>query len=177
MRRSTPAQPPAGPQAPPHGTLRSKPRLRQQPRRAPAIPEALQAPDATPGVDNFTPFAYGDFTWLNGTPRNKDTVLDTKFFTPEVRFDTHFMDGFQSTERPHHGRLDRVVPVRRIPGGADQRRRRLPLAKRSRPNLEHVRDCSPPRRRAMTPAPESANGTCATLTTTFRKPGAAITST
>jgi hypothetical protein len=58
---------------------------------APTIPEALQAPDATPGVDNFTPFAYGDFTWLNGTPRNKDTVLDTKFFTPEVRFDTNFV--------------------------------------------------------------------------------------
>jgi hypothetical protein len=61
---------------------------------APSIPEALQAPDATPGVDNFTPFAFGDFTWLNGTPRNKDTVLDTKFFTPEVRFDTHFMEDF-----------------------------------------------------------------------------------
>ena len=61
---------------------------------APTLPEALQAPDATPGVDNFTPFAFGDFTWLNGTPRNKDTVLDTKFFTPEVRFDTHFMEDF-----------------------------------------------------------------------------------
>jgi hypothetical protein len=58
---------------------------------APSIPEALQSPDAPSGVDNFTPFAYGDFTWLNGTPRNKDTVLDTKFFTPEIRFDTHYM--------------------------------------------------------------------------------------
>ncbi|MGD0365665.1 MAG: TonB-dependent receptor, partial [Bryobacteraceae bacterium] len=61
---------------------------------APTIPEALQAPESTPGVDNFTPFAYGDFTWLNGTPRNKDTVLDTKFFTPEVRFDTHYMEDY-----------------------------------------------------------------------------------
>src|SRR5271157_3164660 len=61
---------------------------------APSIPESLQSPDSTPGVDNFTPFAYGDFTWLNGTPRNKDTVLDTKYFTPEVRFDTHFMEDF-----------------------------------------------------------------------------------
>jgi hypothetical protein len=59
---------------------------------APTIPEALQANVSAPGVDNFTPFAFGDFTWLNGTPRNKDTVLDTKFFTPEVRFDTHFME-------------------------------------------------------------------------------------
>ena len=58
------------------------------------LPEALEAPEPTSGVDNFTPFAYGDFTWLNGTPRNKDTVLDTKFFTPEVRFDTHFMEDF-----------------------------------------------------------------------------------
>ena len=49
---------------------------------------------SSPGVDNFTPFAYGDFTWLNGTPRNKDVVLDTKFFTPEVRFDTHYMTSF-----------------------------------------------------------------------------------
>jgi len=35
-----------------------------------------------PAADNFTPFAYGDFTWLNGTPRNKDTVLDTKVLHP-----------------------------------------------------------------------------------------------
>jgi hypothetical protein len=58
------------------------------------LPEALEAPDPVVGVDNFNPFAFGDFTWLNGTPRNKDTVLDTKFFTPEIRFDTHFMEDF-----------------------------------------------------------------------------------
>jgi hypothetical protein len=58
------------------------------------LPEALQAPDPPPSVDNDTPFAFGDFTWLNGSPRNKDTVLDTKFFTPEVRFDTHYMTDF-----------------------------------------------------------------------------------
>ena len=61
---------------------------------APSIPEALQSPDPAPAVDNFTPFAFGDFTWLNGTPRNKDTVLDTKYFTPEVRFDTNYMEDF-----------------------------------------------------------------------------------
>ena len=60
----------------------------------PTLPEAMQAPAPTPAVDNETPFAYGDFTWLNGTPRNKDTVLDTKFFTPEIRFDTHYMEDF-----------------------------------------------------------------------------------
>jgi hypothetical protein len=40
------------------------------------------------------PFAYADWTWLNGTPRNKDAVWDSKFFTPEVRFDTHFVHSF-----------------------------------------------------------------------------------
>jgi hypothetical protein len=60
----------------------------------PHLPEALETPAANEGVDNFTPFAFGDFTWLNGSPRTKDAVLDTKFFTPEIRFDTHFMESF-----------------------------------------------------------------------------------
>ena len=64
------------------------------PEPAPHIPEALEAPPATPGVDNFTPFAYGDFSWLNGSARTKDLVLDTKFFTPEVRFDSYFAQSF-----------------------------------------------------------------------------------
>jgi len=76
--RQGPIPPPPPPVAPPN----------------PVLPDALTAPEATTGVDNFTPFAYADFTWLNGTSRNKDTVLDTKFFTPEVRFDTHFMTDF-----------------------------------------------------------------------------------
>jgi hypothetical protein len=59
-----------------------------------ALPKALEAPDAGPPVDNVTPFAFADFTWLNGASRNKDTVLDTKFFTPEARFDTHYMEDF-----------------------------------------------------------------------------------
>jgi hypothetical protein len=61
---------------------------------APQIPEALTANESTPGVDNVTPFAYADFTWLNGNPRTKDIILDTKFFTPEVRFDTEYMEDF-----------------------------------------------------------------------------------
>jgi len=58
------------------------------------LPDALQAPGAAAAVDNQTPFAFGDFSWLNGSARTKDTVLDTKFFTPEVRFDTHYMEDF-----------------------------------------------------------------------------------
>ena len=40
------------------------------------------------------PFAYADWTWLNGNPRNKDVVWDSKFFTPEIRFDTHYVMDF-----------------------------------------------------------------------------------
>ena len=64
------------------------------PTPTPEVPEALSTPEPAPAVDNDTPFAFGDFTWLNGTPRNKDTVLDTKFFTPEIRFDTNYMTDF-----------------------------------------------------------------------------------
>jgi len=52
------------------------------------------APPPAPQVDTQTPFAYADFTWLNGTPRNKDVVVDTPFFTPEIRFDTNFIEDF-----------------------------------------------------------------------------------
>jgi hypothetical protein len=85
--RSAPAAPaPAPGQAPQPAAV--------APPATHVLPEALEAPDAAPSPDNFTPFAYGDFTWLNGTSRNKDTVLDTKFFTPEVRFDTYFTEDF-----------------------------------------------------------------------------------
>ena len=57
---------------------------------APVFPDALAASPADPEA----PFAWGDFTWLNGTARTKDSVLDTKFFTPEIRFDTHFITDF-----------------------------------------------------------------------------------
>jgi hypothetical protein len=74
----------AGPVATPPAPVAQQPRL----------PEALAAPEPSPEPDNFTPFAYGDFSWLNGSARTRDTVLDTKFFTPEIRFDTHYMTDF-----------------------------------------------------------------------------------
>ena len=65
---------------------------------ASALPDALSAPAPGPAVDNFTPFAFADFTWMNATTRSKDTELDTKFFTPEIRFDTNYMTDFN---QPH----------------------------------------------------------------------------
>jgi len=40
------------------------------------------------------PFAYADWTWLNGTARTKDLVWDSKYFTPEFRVDTHYMKDY-----------------------------------------------------------------------------------
>jgi hypothetical protein len=41
------------------------------------------------------PFAFADFTWLNGNPRTKDIPLDTKFFTPEIRSDVDYIYDFR----------------------------------------------------------------------------------
>ena len=57
-------------------------------------PDSSKSQEARTGLSKpqpSQPFAYADWTWLNGTPRNKDTVWDSKYFTPEFRVDTHFM--------------------------------------------------------------------------------------
>src|SRR4029077_20834769 len=40
------------------------------------------------------PFAFGDFTWLNGNARTKDTPYATSFFTPEIRADVDYNYSF-----------------------------------------------------------------------------------
>ena len=36
------------------------------------------------------PFAFADWTWLNGNPRTKEAAFDSKFFTPEIRSDVAY---------------------------------------------------------------------------------------
>lgn len=36
------------------------------------------------------PFAFADWTWLNGNPRTKEPAFDSRFFTPEVRVDVAY---------------------------------------------------------------------------------------
>jgi Putative beta-barrel porin-2, OmpL-like. bbp2 len=36
------------------------------------------------------PFSFADFTWLNGNSRVKELPFDSKFFTPEIRFDVGY---------------------------------------------------------------------------------------
>jgi hypothetical protein len=58
---------------------------------------AQQAGEQAPKQDEkkpTEPFAYADWTWLNGTPRNKDAVWDSKFFTPEIRLDANYISSF-----------------------------------------------------------------------------------
>jgi hypothetical protein len=40
------------------------------------------------------PFAFADFTWLNGNARTKEPAFDSKFFTPEIRADIDYVYDF-----------------------------------------------------------------------------------
>lgn len=56
---------------------------------------ASQPQEAAPSNSKKAePFAFADWTWLNGNPRTKDVPLDTKFFTPEIRFDVDYIYDF-----------------------------------------------------------------------------------
>jgi hypothetical protein len=67
-----------------------------------APPAAGAAPAAAVAVGTQTvakpakaePFAFADWTWLNGTARTKDSPMDTKFFTPEIRADVDYVYDF-----------------------------------------------------------------------------------
>ena len=62
--------------------------------------ESVSAPGQVPQSTDPTrelatePFAFADFSWLNGNPREKDTPLDTKLFTPEFRADVSYIYDF-----------------------------------------------------------------------------------
>jgi hypothetical protein len=64
------------------------------PQAAAAAPAQAPAAVAPPPVDNDTPFADFDWTWLNGNPRNHDVAFDSKFFTPEIRADLTYTYDF-----------------------------------------------------------------------------------
>jgi hypothetical protein len=58
-------------------------------------PQAMEKNAAsTPKPEKSQPFAFADFTWLNGNPRTKEVPLDTKFFTPEIRADVDYVYDF-----------------------------------------------------------------------------------
>ncbi len=64
------------------------------PAVAQTVSPALQAPEAGPEVDTQTQFAVGDIGWMNGNSREKAPIFDTRFFTPEIRFDVNYLQDF-----------------------------------------------------------------------------------
>ena len=75
----------------------------QQPNAANAsytVPPAPQSSDKqeptklTEKQAASAPFAFADFTWLNGNARTKEPAFDSKFFTPEIRADIDYIYDF-----------------------------------------------------------------------------------
>jgi len=60
-------------------------------RSAPAQTPAA-ADSARPAA--AAPFAFADFTWLQGNPRQNVSVLDSKYFTGEFRLDASYIGDF-----------------------------------------------------------------------------------
>ena len=50
----------------------------------------------TPATQPAEPFAFADWTWLNGNARTKEAAFDSKFFTPEIRADVSYIYDFNN---------------------------------------------------------------------------------
>jgi len=59
----------------------------------PSAEQAAQTPAQTKPA-KAEPFAFADWTWLNGNARTKESPMDTKFFTPEIRADVDYIVDF-----------------------------------------------------------------------------------
>src|SRR5579883_1972171 len=58
--------------------------------QTPTAPVSKGSPDPAPETSKPAPFAFADFTWLNGNSRTHSSPLDTKYFTGELRVDTNY---------------------------------------------------------------------------------------
>ena len=56
-----------------------------------ASAQAPAHPDTAPAK---VPFAFANFTWLQGNPRQDSSVLDSKYFTGEFRLDASYIGSF-----------------------------------------------------------------------------------
>ena len=92
-RDAAPVAPSAA--APPPVSVATSEAKSVEPSAAKASDDTAQARSGMPEKTKpAEPFAYADWTWLNGNPRNKDVVWDSKFFTPEFRMDAHYIMDF-----------------------------------------------------------------------------------
>ncbi len=58
---------------------------------APPAEAALPQTAAPEKPAKAEPFAFADWTWLNGNARTKTPAFDSKFFTPEIRADVDYI--------------------------------------------------------------------------------------
>jgi hypothetical protein len=63
----------------------------------PPVSAAVQSSQSSTNSSDETsaPFAFADFTWLNGNPRTETPAFDSKFFTPEIRADVDYTYDFR----------------------------------------------------------------------------------
>jgi hypothetical protein len=59
----------------------------------PVVEQAVQTTSLSK-PEKAEPFAFADWTWLNGNPRTKAPAFDSKFFTPEIRADVDYIYDF-----------------------------------------------------------------------------------
>ena len=94
-RTATTAPAPESPQQAAAAPVATAKASEAAPSPATAVPPTQETRTGSPEKPAPTePFAYADWTWLNGNARNKDVVWDSKFFTPEIRLDTDFVSSF-----------------------------------------------------------------------------------
>ncbi len=95
LQKGSPATTPA---APVESSVPTQPPVIAIPERPSDLAGKQAAPNpneaATSTPEKAEPFAFADFTWLNGNPRTIDTPYATKFFTPEIRTDVSYIYDF-----------------------------------------------------------------------------------
>jgi hypothetical protein len=90
---TTPAQPEASPLP---GTTTPPPSAPLPPStpRPPAPAVTTPAPAPEEATKPAEPFAFGDFTWIQGGNRQKEKVLDSKYFTGDLTLDVNYNYSF-----------------------------------------------------------------------------------
>lgn len=59
-----------------------------------SVQPSMNSQPAEPDKSKPEPFAFADWTWLNGTPRTRSAAFDSTFFTPEIRADVDYIYDF-----------------------------------------------------------------------------------
>ena len=103
------------------------------------------------------PFAFADFTWAPGNYAPRESPLQTKYFTPEIRLDTDYNYTFNHPKDHTISGSSEVFRVERVSGHADRHRRGFQLQQRDVSLMTQFGMYS-----TMTPettrAPRAANG-------------------